>query len=57
MALNPETLRLYADIFAMPRRVDRSSELIPPSEPCLAAARALRYMADQIELQPEKWPR
>lgn len=43
---DPETLRTYAAIFEMPRRYD--GVLHPPTEPCLAAAKALRFQAEKI---------
>jgi hypothetical protein len=49
---DPATLRTYADIFAAPRRQGRGGPLLPPSEPCAAAALALRFMADLHELTP-----
>ena len=46
----PETLRTYASIFEHPRRHEAGGSLYPPSEICIAAARALRLQADLLEL-------
>ena len=45
----PETLRLYADIFLKPRRDNPRGLLLPLLEIDLAAAEALRFMADELE--------
>ena len=44
-----ETLRLYASIFAKPRRDYANGPLHPPHDADLAAAEALRFMADELE--------
>lgn len=50
MTDDPDTLRLYAEIFAKPRREDPRTRLLDPASPlCLAAAVALRERADRIE--------
>lgn len=46
MKHTPEALETYANIFEMPRRVD--SCLVPASEACIAAAYALRFLAEHI---------
>jgi hypothetical protein len=46
---DPATLRLYAAIFKKEWRAFRGDEIHPPTAPCVAAARALRYLADAIE--------
>lgn len=52
VAENPDTLETYARIFELPRKVDfRRPDgrvewcMVPASEACLAAAKALRFMA------------
>lgn len=46
---NPETFRAYASIFEKAKRDVRGGPLLPATEPCAAAAKALRFMADAIE--------
>lgn len=48
--LNPETLRSYATIFAMPRRDLESGQVNPASEACEAAAVCLLEIARQNEV-------
>lgn len=54
MTTDPETLELYASIFEKPRRVEVKRptgtewHLTPAGEPCVAAARALRFLAAHI---------
>jgi hypothetical protein len=50
----PETLRLYADIFLKPRRDNPRSPLLPVPDVDLAAAEALRFMADKLENDNEQ---
>jgi hypothetical protein len=48
--LNPGVLRVYAAIFAMPKRDLESGELQPPGEACEAAAACLLEIARQNEV-------
>jgi hypothetical protein len=48
--LNPGTLRVYAAIFAMPKRDLESGELLPAGEACEAAAACLLEIARQKEM-------
>lgn len=49
MSDNPDTLRTYAAIFEKEWRDHVGGVLHPPTEPCKAAARALRFLADYID--------
>jgi hypothetical protein len=44
-----DTLRTYAAVFELPWRDRVGGELFPPTEACVAAAKALRFLADAIE--------
>ncbi len=46
---DPETLLTYASIFEKPRREFKGGPLNPPSEICLAAAKALRFYARCVQ--------
>jgi len=48
--LNPETLRAYAAIFALPRRDLENGQLHPAGEPCRTAAACLLEIARQNEV-------
>lgn len=48
--LNPETLRAYAAIFALPRRDLESGQLNSAAEACVAAAACLLEIARQNEV-------
>lgn len=48
---DPATLRLYADVFAKPRRDPVNGVLHLASEFCVAAALALRERANRIEAE------
>lgn len=47
--MTPETLRTYANIFQHKRRYNVGGPLYPPREPEVAAAIALRFLANYLE--------
>jgi hypothetical protein len=49
---DPEVLRTYASIFEKPRRDYAGGELRPASPACLAAAKALKFLADVTANEP-----
>ena len=53
---DPETLLLYASIFEKPRRDYLNGPMRPASEICLAAAQALRFMANKHKITPDGPP-